>query len=165
MIDNQDINIKVGTPEPPKEEKKSALLKQIESKLVKIELKDKVYEYTVNIPNTVTELDLKGIPEDENAKVEISTQKIKDLKDNKILITVKNGNSEQKYTINVTINEIIDTNNELIDTTEFKENKSYKGKWIIISIFLIVTLMVSLILRLPQILNYLCLMWVMSHGK
>lgn len=25
--------------------------------------------------------------------------------------------------------------------------------------------MVSLILRLPQILNYLCLMWVMSHGK
>ena len=35
----------------------------------------------------------------------------------------------------------------VIDNDKFEENKSYKGKWIIISIFLIVILMISLVLN------------------
>ena len=146
-LDAQNINVKVGKEEEPvKEEPKSVLLKKIESKLVKVELKEKVFEYNIEIDSNVEELDIKAIPEDENAKVEISTQKIKDIKDNKIIITVKNGdNNEKKYTLNIKQKEKID-NDVTIDKSEFKGNNSYKGKWIIITIFLIIALMVSLIL-------------------
>ena len=149
-LNSQNINIKVGTPNEVKtDEKKSALLTKIESKIVSIELKEKTYEYTINVDSKVEELDLKGIPEDSNAKVETSTQKIKELKDNKIIITVKNGDEEQKYTINVNSKNDTkekDDNEIVIDKTEFKENKGYKGKWIVISIVLIIVLMVSLLL-------------------
>lgn len=142
-LNNQNINIKIGTP--VKEEPKSALLSKIESKLVNIELTKDIFEYNITIDSNVKELDLKAVPKDENAKVEISTQKVEEIQDNKIIITVKNGTEEKKYTINVTIKEKKD-NKIVIDKNKFKEDKSYKGKWIIISIFLIVALMVSLIL-------------------
>ena len=142
-LKDQNINVKVGTP--VKEEPKSALLSKIESKLVNIELKKDVFEYTININKDVKELDLKGIPEDEKAKVEISTQKIEEIKDKKIIIIVKNGDEEKKYTININIKEKND-NKIVIDKEEFKENTSYKGKWIIISIVLIIILMVTLVL-------------------
>ena len=149
-LNNQSINVKVGTPvEEPKEEPKSALLTKIESKIVNIELKENTYEYTVDIDSKVEELDLKGIAEDSDATVEITTQKIKELKDNKIIITVKNGDAEKKYTINIVIKEDkkVKKDNEItIDNSKFEENKSYKGKWIFISIILIIILMVSLVL-------------------
>ena len=149
-LNNQSINVKVGTPvEEPKEEPKSALLTKIESKIVNIELKENTYEYTVDIDSKVEELDLKGIAEDSDATVEITSQKIKELKDNKIIITVKNGDAEKKYTINVIIKEDkkVKKDNEItIDNSKFEENKNYKGKWIVISIILIIILMVSLVL-------------------
>ena len=149
-LNNQSINVKVGTPvEEPKEEPKSALLTKIESKIVNIELKENTYEYTVDIDSKVEELDLKGIAEDSDATVEITTQKIKELKDNKIIITVKNGDAEKKYTINIVIKEDkkVKKDNEItIDNSKFEENKSYKGKWIFISIILIIILMVNLVL-------------------
>ena len=149
-LNNQSINVKVGTPvEEPKEEPKSALLTKIESKIVNIELKENTYEYTVDIDSKVEELDLKGIAEDSDATVEITTKKIKELKDNKIIITVKNGDAEKKYTINIVIKEDkkVKKDNEItIDNSKFEENKSYKGKWIFISIILIIILMVSLVL-------------------
>ena len=145
-LDSQTINIKVGTP--VKEEPKSALLSKIESKIVDIVLKKDTYEYAIEIDDKVTELDLKAIPEDENAKVEISNQKIKDLEDNKIIITVKNGNEEKKYTIKVDVKESEKKkdNKIVIDTKIFTENTDYQSKWVIISIFLVITLMVSLVL-------------------
>ena len=149
-LNNQSINVKVGTPvEEPKEEPKSALLTKIESKIVNIELKENTYEYTVDIDSKVEELDLKGIAEDSDATVEITTQKIKELKDNKIIITVKNGDAEKKYTINIVIKEdkkVKKDNKITIDNSKFEENKNYKGKWIVISIILIIILMVSLVL-------------------
>ena len=149
-LNNQSINVKVGTPvEEPKEEPKSALLTKIESKIVNIELKENTYEYTVDIDSKVEELDLKGIAEDSDATVEITTQKIKELKDNKIIITVKNGDAEKKYTINIVIKEDkkVKKDNEItIDNSKFEENKGYKGKWIFISIILIIILMVNLVL-------------------
>ncbi len=142
-LENQNINVKVGTPK--KEKPKSALLTKIESKLVNIELKADVYEYDVEIDKEVAELDLKAIPEDENANIEISNQKIADLKDNKITITVKNGNEEKKYTINVNIKKAEEK--IAIDKSIFEEDDHYKGKWIIISIVLVTVLMISLVLN------------------
>ena len=157
-LNAQNINIKVGTTqeepkqdEPKKEEPKKELdknlLDKIESKLVKINLKKDTFEYEVTIKENVEELDLKPVAKDNNTKVEISTQKIKDLKDNKITITAKNDDVEQKYIINVKVDAENDTtiNHATIDNEIFVENKSYKGKWAIMIAFFAVALIVSLI--------------------
>ena len=52
------------------------LLKAINSKIVKINLEDDVFEYTVNVYDTLSELDLVPVANDENTKIEISNQKI-----------------------------------------------------------------------------------------
>ena len=160
-LNSQSINVTIGTPvnnqeevkkEEPKEEKKEEeekkeidknLLDKIESKLVKIELKKDVFEYKVVIDEDIKELDLKAIPKDEKTKVEISTQKIDEIKDNKIIITASNEDIKQEYVIYLSLNKEIEVT---VDKSEFKENGSYKGKWIIASIVLIVILMVGLVL-------------------
>lgn len=145
----QNINVKVGTPEvttdnqeDKKEEKDKNLLDKIESNIVTIELKKDVFDYTVTIPESVKELDLKATAKDSNAKVDISTQKIKDLKDNKIIITVKSNDIEQKYTINVKTKK---EDTIKIDKSEFEGSTSYKGKWTLIIVILVVVLVFSLI--------------------
>ena len=147
----RNINIKVGTPqeEPKQDDKKEEpkevdknLLDRIESKLVKIELKKDVFDYSIMIDDDIEELDLKPIAKDEKTKIEISKQKIKELKDNKIVITTKNGDTEQIYNITVA------TKKEepvVIDKEEFRADKSYKGKWIVVSIVLIIALLISMI--------------------
>lgn len=150
-LNMQNINVKVGKPETTteddKEEKKEEekdknLIDKIESKIVNIELKKDVFDYTVTIPDNVTELDLKVLPKDSDAKVDISTQKIKEIKDNKIVITVKSGDIEQKYNINIKVKE----ENEIkIDEEEFKGSTSYKGKWVVIMVALLVVLGLSLV--------------------
>ena len=147
-LDAQTINVKIGTPEPTPiptttkaVDKDTNLLDKIESQLVKIELKKDVFEYTVSIPSTVTELDLKPVAKDEKTKVDVSSQKIEELKDNKITITAKLDDIEQKYIITVKNKKEIE-----VDTEEFKEDTSYKGKWIILSIFLGGILAASLLL-------------------
>ena len=112
-LNAKNINIKVGTPteepkqEVPKEVDKN-MLDKIESKLVKIELKKDVFDYTVTIDKDVTELDLKPVAKDEKTKIDIGSQKISELKDNKIVITTKNGETTQVYNIKVNIKEIED---------------------------------------------------------
>lgn len=159
-LNSQSINVTIGTPvnnqeeekkEEPKEEKKDEekkeidknLLDKIESKLVKIELKKDVFEYKVVIDEDIKELDLKAIPKDEKTKVEISTQKIDEIKDNKIIITASNEDIKQEYVINLSLKKEIEVT---VDKSEFKESGSYKGKWIIASIVLIVILMIGLVL-------------------
>ena len=148
-LDIQNINVTVGTPvvettEGKKEEEKkdNNLLEKIESNITKIELKKDTFEYTVTIKDSVTELDLKPVAKDSDTKIDITTQKIKDLKDNKIIITAKNDSTEQKYTINVKTNK---ENKIKIDDEEFKGSTSYKSKWIVIIIILIVVLSFSLL--------------------
>lgn len=162
-LNAQNINVTIGTPvnnqdeenkveeekkeETKKEEEKKEidknLLDKIESKLVKIELKKDVFEYTVSIDKNIKELDLKAIPKDDSTKVEISNQKIDEIKDNKIIITATNEDVKQEYVINLKDKKDIDVT---IDKDEFKESGSYKGKWIVASIVLIVILMVGLFL-------------------
>ena len=147
-LDIQNINVSVGTPteettvEKKEEKKDNNLLEKIESNITKIELKKDTFEYTVTIKDSVTELDLKPVAKDSDTKIDITTQKIKDLKDNKIIITAKNDSTEQKYTINVKINK---ENKTKIDDEEFKGSTSYKSKWIVIIIILIVVLGFSLL--------------------
>ena len=147
-LDNKNINITVGTPvEEPKEEPKDDdtdknLLDKIESNIVIINLKPNQYEYTIKIDETVDELDLKAIPKDENTQIDITSQKLTELEENKITITAKNGDTEQKYIINIETKE----DAIVIDNEEFKEDKSYKAKWIVVSILLIVALLASMLL-------------------
>ena len=146
-LNAQNINITVGTPTTEPEEKKEEikdknLLEKIESNITKIELKKDVFEYTITIKDSVTELDLKPVPKDKDTKVDITTQKIKELKDNKITITAKNGSTEQKYVITVKIDKAKEIK---IDNEEFKGSTSYKSKWVIIIIILVITLGFSLI--------------------
>ena len=145
-LNAKNINIKVGTPvEEPKEEPKEVdknLLDKIESKIVKIELKKDVFDYTVNVKKEIDELDLKPIAKSEDTKIDISSQKISELKDGKIVITTKNNDTEQVYNIKVNVKE---EDQITIDKDEFKADKSYKGKWIIVSIILIVALIISML--------------------
>lgn len=150
-LNAQNINIKIGTPqvEPKQDDKKEEpkevdknLLDKIESKLVKLELKKDVFDYSIMIEDDIEELDLKPIAKDEKTKIEISNQKIKELKDGKIIITAKNGDTEQIYNINVTTKK---DEPVVIDKEEFEADKSYKGKWIVVSILLIIALLISMI--------------------
>ena len=150
-LNARNINIKIGTPieEPKQDDKKEEpkevdknLLDKIESKLVKLELKKDVFDYSIMIDDDIEELDLKPIAKDESTKIEISSQKIKELKDGKIVITAKNDDIEQIY--NITVN--IKNNEEItVDKEKFTEDKSYKGKWIVVSIVLIIALLISMI--------------------
>lgn len=160
-LNAQTINVTIGkelvepvieqnnnNEETPKKEteepKKTNLLDKIESEIVKIELKENVYEYKINIKKDIEELDLKPIAKDEKYKVEITTQKISELKDNQIIITVKDGDNSEEYKIKVnTLNDIEEIE---IDEEEFESTYKYKGKWIITIIILVVVLFVGLLL-------------------
>lgn len=81
------------------------LLESINSDIVAIELKKDVFEYTIEIDQDIKELDLKPILKDDSFIVDISSQKISNLTDNKIIIKVSNEEIEKEYIINVKINE------------------------------------------------------------
>lgn len=126
-------------------EKKEQLLEKIESSIVNIDLEENVYEYSVKIKEDIEELDLKPITKDEKYKVEISTQKIAELENNQIIITVKNGENKEEYKIKVNI-----AKNVEIDNKKFKPTFKYKGKWTIFAIIFSVVLFVGLILTKKQ---------------
>lgn len=162
-LNAQTINVKVGTPEveeptptpsptttpsptpsePSNKSDEDLLLDKIKSSITAINLKKGVYEYNVKIKDSVTELDLKPVAKDSKTKIDITTQKIKDLKDNKIIITAELDDIKQVYTINVSLK---DKNEIVIDKGEFVADTSYKSKWIIMSIILIGALAGSVII-------------------
>lgn len=144
-LKSQTINVTIGTPTEitPKEEKEQTknLLEKIESNIVNIELKEDVYEYKVKIKEDIEELDLKPIVKDEKYKVEISNQKINELENNQITITVSDGEYKEEYKITVSKIEIEEVE---IDEEEFESTYNYKGKWIIIIVVMSITLFVGL---------------------
>lgn len=141
ILTTQIINVTVDKTQEITEtpvinaEESTNLLEKIESKLVNINLKENIYEYNINIQEGIEELDLQPIARDEKYKVDISTQKISELVDNQIIITVtKDEDNIEEYKIKVNVIKNIE-----IDEEEFESNYKYKGKWVIlISIFLIV---------------------------
>lgn len=158
-LNNQNLQVTIGNDtdnnltesqndqEEPKTENKKTynLLEEIKNGETTILVVDDVFEYNLKVLSSVTELDLEVIPKKEKYKVEISSQIISELVDNKITITVTNGKEKQDYIINVEI--IKDKPNIEIDKTEFKASTSHKGFWIFIIIFSGIGLFFGIILN------------------
>lgn len=136
-VDNEDTPI-----DEDKEEQATNLLEKIESEIVNIELKKDVYEYKVYVEDKLESLDLKPITKDEDYKLEITTQKIAELKDNKIIITVKDGDYTEEYKI--TVSKLSEQEKIEIDESEFEPTYSYKGKWIVLIVLLSLALIVGI---------------------
>lgn len=118
----------------------SNLLESIDSKIVDIKIIEDVFEYSIKIDNDVEELDLKPILKDDSYKVEVSNQKIAELKDNKITITISKNEFKEVYTIKVKVLEKIK-----IDDKKFVSSFNYKDKWIVMIVIFSVILIVGLL--------------------
>lgn len=139
-LDPVELTVTIGTSTNNSTSvKESNLLKGITSKMVNIDLKDNVYTYEVNVKEDVKELDLVAVPKDEKSKVVISSQKISELKDGKIVINVTSpSNTKEEYTVKVNV---LKTDKVEIDKEEFKADSSYKGKWVVVIIVSVVALL------------------------
>lgn len=143
-----DINNNPNTTvtEPKKNEnnkEKKNLLESINSDIVNIELKDDTYEYTVNIDEDIKELDLKVVAKDKNTSIDISSQKIEELEDNKIIIKASLNGTSEEYIINVKVNKKVQIDESKED---IEVDKSYKGKWLVLIIILSLGLVISMML-------------------
>ena len=139
-INNDNVKNE-DTPIDVKEQDKN-LLEKIESEIVNIKLKENIYEYKIYIPDDLENLDLKPITKDKKYKLEITSQKISELKDNKIIITVKDGDYTEEYKI--TVSKLSEQEKIEIDESEFDPTYSYKGKWIVMIVLLSIVLLVGL---------------------
>ena len=139
-LDPVELTVTIGTSTNNSTSvKESNLLKGITSKIVNIDLKDNVYTYEVNVKEDVKELDLVAVAKDEKSKVVISSQKISELKDGKIIINVTSpSNTKEEYTVKVNV---LKTDKVEIDKEEFKADSSYKGKWVVVIIVSVVALL------------------------
>ena len=157
-LNSQYIKVTIGEPktEPVNDNYDKNLLKEIKSDKVKIHLTKDTFDYEVTIDKELEELDLEPIAINDKYKVTTSTQKIADLEDNKITITVEdNDNHVVTYNIKVNIlkdikNATIDNNtykekNTTIDNNTYKEKNTYQSKWLLAIIFFGIALFISLI--------------------
>ncbi len=149
-LDPVELTVTIGTSTNNSTSvKESNLLKGITSKIVNIDLKDNVYTYEVNVKEDVKELDLVAVPKDEKSKVVISSQKISELKDGKIIINVTSpSNTKEEYTVKVNV---LKTDKVEIDKEEFKADSSYKGKWVVIIIVSVVALLFGFTLSKKEV--------------
>lgn len=149
-LDPVELTVTIGTSTNNSTSvKESNLLKGITSKIVNIDLKDNVYTYEVNVKEDVKELDLVAVPKDERSKVVISSQKISELKDGKIIINVTSpSNTKEEYTVKVNV---LKTDKVEIDKEEFKADSSYKGKWIVVIIVSVVALLFGFTLSKKEV--------------
>lgn len=143
-LDPLELIVTIGSDTATKEKEKN-LLKEITSDIVTIPLQDDVYTYEVSVKEDVTKLDLKAVAKDSNSKVVISNQKISELKDGKITITVTSkDNVKEQYTIKVNV---LKAEKVEIDKEEFEADTSYKGKWVVVIIASVVALAFGVIIN------------------
>jgi len=145
-VGNDNDNNDENTPktDDKDEDKTYNLLDAIKNGDNTINVLDDVFEYEIRVLSSVEELALEAVPKDEKYKVEISNQKISELSDKKITITVTNGKEKQDYIVKVKI--IKDTPKVEIDDSEFKKNNSHKVSWIIIALISSVGLFFGVVL-------------------
>lgn len=149
-LDNQNINVKIGEDNKPTttnttEKFDKNALKEIKSEKVKIELKKDTFDYTVTIPKDLEELDLAPVATNDNYKVEVSNQKISELTDNTITITVSD-NQGNSSTYNIKVNKLKDIEKVEIDKSDNLPKNTYTSKWLIAIIFFGVIFFFGLIL-------------------
>lgn len=153
LLNYQDINVNISSSntvtEPPIIENVQ-MLERIDSNIVSINLEKDVYDYEVNIDESVTELDLKPIVANDNYRVEMTTQKISELSDNTIVIKVIGDNKTQNYKIKVNISK--KTIQEDVQEEKKQETKKsvtkfkYKWKWVLLITTLLGLLFVGTII-------------------
>lgn len=145
-LNSQNINVTIGEQkeEPANDDYDKNLLKEIKSNKVRIELVKDTFDYEITIDKDLEELDLEPIAINDKYKVTTSTQKISDLEDNKITITVED-NDNHIVTYNIKVNILKDIKNATIDKNTYKEKNTYQGKWLLAIIFFGIALFVSLI--------------------
>lgn len=108
------------------------LLQEIKYNNTTIPVVDDVFTYELQVLSSVQELNLQVIPKNDKSKVTISNQKIAELVDNKVTITVTNGKEKQEYVVK--INLIKEAQNIEIDNSEFEPKNGYKGTWVVVII-------------------------------
>lgn len=145
-LNSQNINVTIGEPkkEPANDDYDKNLLKEIKSNKVRIELVKDTFDYEITIDKDLEELDLEPIAINDKYKVTTSTQKISDLEDNKITITVED-NDNHIVTYNIKVNILKDIKNATIDKNTYKEKNTYQGKWLLAIIFFGIALFASLV--------------------
>lgn len=153
ILNTQVINVNVNNttevvePTEEPEEKDYNLLKSIDSDIVNIKLKKDVFKYEVTISEEIEELDLKPIAISDSYKTTISSQKISELKDNKITINVSNDEIEKEYEIEVNVKENDDEKENVSDSKEKESTFKYKSKWVISIIALVAILVLGIYLN------------------
>ena len=143
-MDNKIINVTIDE----KKQKDEFLLKEIKSKIVKIDLVKGVYEYKVQVSADIDKLDLSAVAIDDSYKVEISDQEIDKLKDGKITIKVYNDTNSQDYTI--IVDKLKEVEKVKIDDSKFQNKNNYTGKWVLVIIVLSIMFVIGLILGKKQ---------------
>ena len=145
-LNSQNINVTIGEQkeEPANDDYDKNLLKEIKSNKVRIELVKDTFDYEITIDKDLEELDLEPIAINDKYKVTTSTQKISDLEDNKITITVED-NDNHIVTYNIKVNILKDIKNATIDKNIYKEKNTYQGKWLLAIIFFGIALFASLV--------------------
>lgn len=145
-LNSQNINVTIGEPkdEPANDDYDKNLLKEIKSDKVRIELVKDTFDYEITIDKDLEELDLEPIAINDNYKITTSTQKISDLEDNKITITVED-NDKHTVTYNIKVNILKDIKDATIDKNTYKEKNTYQGKWLLAIIIFGVALFASLV--------------------
>lgn len=145
QLNSQNININIGNEEIVDDstvtnESINNIIKSVDSNIVNIKIKENIFEYNIKVSKEIKELDLKPVLKDDSYNVEISTQKIDELTDNKIIITVKKDDFSEVYTFNV---ELVD--DIKIDESKFISSFNYKSKWVTLIFVFSTLLVVSLI--------------------
>ena len=149
-LDSQVINVKINNntkfettdnEEKDDENNNKKLLKEIKSDLVSINLIEGVYEYEVDIDSDILELDLEPIAIDNTYKIDISSQKLSEIEDNKVIIKVSdNKDKTEEYVIKLNIKE------KVVNEDISIENNNYNSKWITVVVISAVILVLGLIL-------------------
>lgn len=121
------------------------MLEKINSDIVNIDLKKDVFEYNINVSSEVETLDLTPILKDETYKIDITSQKINELQDGKIIISVSKDDFKQEYKINVKVEEQKKTTNT--KDSNFVSTYKYKGKWVSVITVLTIILVLGLFIK------------------
>lgn len=121
------------------------MLEKINSDIVIIDLKKDIFEYNINVSSEVETLDLTPIVKDETYKIDITSQKINELQDGKIIISVSKDDFKQEYKINVKVEEQKKISNT--KDSNFVSTYKYKGKWVSVITVLTIILVLGLFIK------------------
>lgn len=141
--DNLTINVKIDNGSLAKEEKLTNLLERIESDLVDIDLVSDKFLYEAVVDEDILELDLKPIAKYDDVTLDISTQKISEINDGKIVIKATKGKVTEEYIVNVKIEKKAKIENKVSE--EYEVDNSYRKTWLVLIVVFGVGLVFSLI--------------------